>query len=510
MKINRVFKAEDLAFLENLGIDRETLHFQLDCFEKGLPHIDIVRPATLGDGVKKLSKKEENHYTSVFERSNASRMKFVPASGEASRMFQNFFDLRAHRRFDNLTEKESLFFSRLKQLAFGERLLRQARLEYPDFEEMNFLQTQLAIVNTMLDKDKLNFAGVPKALFPFHKYEGREVSAMEDHIYEGTFYASLRGEARFLFTISKQHLHTFSGYWARIKEAVQEQTGCSCKVDFSFQSPATDAVAIDSLGNLVRTADGHILLRPSGHGALLENLSEVSADLIFIKNIDNVAERSRMEPSIRYKKILGGLLLDLRKEIIRLIRLLERESVSDQTLSDIRFFLESRLNICLPDGFDHFATDAKKAFFKSKLDRPLRVCGMIRDKGNPGGGPFWVRNPSADISLQILEKHQLEHQKFSSISDNDKPLYFNPVDMVCCFKNAVGIPYDLSQYSDRRNYFLSEKNYNLSRINTLERPGLWNGGMANWNTVFIQIPQKTFASVKNVTDLTGALHRPKG
>ena len=477
-----MFTEKDLQQIEKHGLTPDAVERQLENFRRGFPFLKVVRAASPGDGVMVVGDAEAAAAVARYER-EADRLgivKFVPASGAATRMFKELFEFvnegKRGKGIDTLLDNIGRF-------AFWPEL--KAVLP-PDADDK---ATVRAIV-----KDGLGYGQKPKGLVTFHAYPEGARKAVEEHLVEGAVYAAARGVARIHFTVSPEHIAGFETLLAEKVPVYEQRFGIRYDISFSVQKPATDTIAVNPDNTPFRQDDGTLLFRPAGHGALIENLNEIDADLIFIKNIDNVTTDARRGDTVRYKKVLAGVLLDLQGRAFEYLKALE---VGGAELEPIAEFIEKQLCVKLPAEYD-------SALLRAVLDRPIRVCGMVRNEGEPGGGPFWVGNPDGTESLQIAESSQ--------IAPDDLPLmqsatHFNPVDLVCGVRDSKGCKFDLRRYTDPATGFISSKSSGGRDLRAQELPGLWNGAMAKWNTVFVDVPVTTFSPVKVVQDLLRPQHQ---
>ena len=477
-----MFTEKDLQQIEKHGLTPDAVERQLENFRRGFPFLKVVRAASPGDGVMVVGDAEAAAAVARYER-EADRLgivKFVPASGAATRMFKELFEFvnegKRGKGIDTLLDNIGRF-------AFWPEL--KAVLP-PDADDK---ATVRAIV-----KDGLGYGQKPKGLVTFHAYPEGARKAVEEHLVEGAVYAAARGVARIHFTVSPEHIAGFETLLAEKVPVYERRFGIRYDISFSVQKPSTDTLAVNPDNTPFRQDDGTLLFRPAGHGALIENLNEIDADLIFIKNIDNVTTDARRGDTVRYKKVLAGVLLDLQGRAFEYLKALE---VGGAELEPIAEFIEKQLCVKLPAEYD-------SALLRAVLDRPIRVCGMVRNEGEPGGGPFWVGNPDGTESLQIAESSQ--------IAPDDLPLmqsatHFNPVDLVCGVRDSKGCKFDLRRYTDPATGFISSKSSGGRDLRAQELPGLWNGAMAKWNTVFVDVPVTTFSPVKVVQDLLRPQHQ---
>lgn len=476
------FSEQDLQQIQEHGLSPESVERQVENFKRGFPFLKVVKAASPEDGI--LIPTEEQIAAAVKRYEAAAEglsiQKFVPASGAATRMFKELFEFvnedKRGKGIDTLLQN-------IEKFAFWPEL--KALLKEGASEK--------EIVSAIV-KEGLNYGAKPKGLVTFHAYAEGNRKAVEEHLVEGARYAASNGVARIHFTVSQEHM---AGFKALLEERVphyEERFGLKYEISFSVQKPSTDTVAVNPDNTLFRTDEGKLLFRPAGHGALIENLNDLDADILFIKNIDNVTTDAQKADTITYKKALAGMLLDLQSLTFDLLGEL-REGKAD--LEEVASFVEDRLMVKLPKEYD-------AALLESILDRPIRLCGMVRNEGEPGGGPFWVENPDGTQSLQIAESSQ--------ISPEDMPLmkqatHFNPVDLICGVKRADGSKFDLTAYTDPETGFISSKSAGGRELRAQELPGLWNGAMAKWNTIFVDVPISTFSPVKVVQDLLRPQHQ---
>ena len=445
-----MFTPSDLAQLQARGISEEKALKQLQSFATGFPELDIVSAASIGNGVLNPTEEEIDAYVKAWQdylNEGHTVLKFVPASGAASRMFKDLFEYLETGERTKFIDK---FLSEKEHFAFASQLA--------DLDE------QAAVSHLLKD---MNYGNLPKGLLLFHSYEdGARTPALE-HLVEGAMYAASKGEVNIHFTVSHEHLPLFQAHLAEYQAAYEEKLGVKFHISYSEQKPSTDTLAANPDGTPFRTADGKLLFRPGGHGALIENLNEQEADVIFIKNIDNVVPDRLKGDTVRYKQLLAGVLVTEQKKIF--------EQLQDPTLT---------------------------ADQKAKLQRPLRVCGVVKNTGEPGGGPFLVREEDGTISCQILESSQISDPALMQ-----QATHFNPVDLVCATRDAEGKPYYMPDFVDEKSGFISHKSKDGKELLALELPGLWNGAMSRWNTIFVEVPVSTFNPVKTVNDLLRAEHQ---
>ncbi len=493
----------------DLTINKVVKH--LEIFTRGIPFVDIVTTATVGNGIQVVKKSEEQSLADYYESHMDSLdiVKFVPASGAATRMFKflhEFLD-----QFD--PEKESYrsyiknqdgnqvdrFFNGIKDFAFTTAVRAQIRSLYPQYKKSSKGARFHLLAKALLNEEGLNYGNLPKGLIPFHKYKKHAVTAFEEQLYETAFYAAVGDDVYLHFTFSEEHLDLFKEEFEKIKSRVSRKTKKKFHISYSFQKKETNTLAVTDNNLPFRDEKGMLVFRPSGHGALLDNFNEIDADLIFIKNIDNVAAQEYAEKIAFHKKVLAGKLLSVQKRMFNYLKELE-EDVSLERMREMHSFVWNELNVKdIPSG---------KSDLIELLNRPIRVCGVVQNTGAPGGGPFWVRDEEGFTSLQIVEASQINQSDERQKSFLQEATHFNPVDLVCGVRDYQGNKFDLVSYRDPNTGFISRKYENGKPIKALELPGLWNGSMAKWHTLFVEVPLITFNPVKTVNDLLKKEHRP--
>lgn len=473
----------------------EDIEKQLVFFKQGFPPLEVLGPAVPGNGITCLSPEEQNKYIQIYKGWNGTRASFVPASGAASRMFKDLFkakEVLKSRGREGLSGNAQVFFEELHRFAF-----------YPLLEKEEGFDTShaLGILDILLDRNGLDFAFLPKGLIPFHKYPEGPKTPFEEHLTEAALAtANPNGTVSVHFTVSEEHLERFKELWKHVRSTVEKRFGLTFHVGFSLQSPSTDTLAVTPDNVPFRIEDGTLLFRPGGHGALLKNLNRLKEDLIVIRNIDNVVPEALLEPVIHWRKVLAGYLVHCKDRVHTYINILkqQQEVVTEELLQEISRFLTD--TFCITHApFSRENRRAYASYLLSVLDRPLRVCGMVPITDEPGGGPFRIRERDGSSSLQILEEVQLNGKKYNAT-------HFNPVDLVCSIKDVHGHVYPLQKYADEDTGFVSYKTLEGRDLKALELPGLWNGAMSRWNTVFVEVPMDTFNPVKTVTDLLRKEH----
>ncbi len=515
---------QDIQQIENKGLTQKKVEEQIELFKSGLPSINLQSAATIEhgiNGIKKFTEAEKQHYIQYFDtkRDAVSILKFVPASGAATRMFKTLFnfvelynpDVETINSFINRYKDSdlSVFLVGIEKLPFYHIVLKEIETYYPEYDSFSNDKQKHVFVKTMLDEDKLNYGFYPKGLLPFHKYKDHIATAFEEHLFESALYSSSGGEAKLHFTISEKYKHIFDDEFKRIQDIVERKTKTKFHISFSYQKDSTDTIAVTPKNEPFREEDGQLVFRPSGHGALLENLNDLDADIIFIKNIDNVVVY-KYESDVAYnKKMLAGLLLEVQEQTFKHLKDLNDTEVSDEKLIEIAEFLVNRLNVKVSHEFEKYSKKYQIEYLIEKLNRPIRVCGMVKNEGEPGGGPFWVKEESGNISLQIVESAQVDRKNKNQKEILKNATHFNPVDLVCGVKNYKGEKFDLLNYVDSKTAFITMKTKTGKDLKALELPGLWNGSMAYWNSIFVEVPLITFNPVKTVTDLLKPTHQIK-
>lgn len=505
-----MFSQEDLDFLSNKGITPEKVEKQLESFRTGFPYLKLQGSASPGAGILEISEEDGAHYMKVWDRylhENKRILKFVPASGAASRMFKDLFEFLTSGKNTPETPFEKNFFDHLPKFAFYQDLQAAClKNEGRSIEALLEEGCYAAVVSNLLEKKGLDYGALPKGMLKFHNYPQGARTAMEEHFVEGALYAAnANGHVNLHFTVSPEHRELFEKLARDAKSFYENKYGVIYDISFSVQKSSTDTIAADSDNQPFRE-NGHLVFRPGGHGALIENLNEMKADIIFIKNIDNVVPDHLKEITVRYKQILGGVLVSLQQQIFAYLDLLESGRYTHTQLLEILHFLQSSLFVKNPETKQ--LEDSELALYiKRKLQRPLRVCGMVKNVGEPGGGPFLAYNQDGTYSLQILESSQIDMKDPVSKAYFDQSTHFNPVDLVCGVTDKSGNPYDLLAHVDPQTGFISLKSKNGKELKALELPGLWNGAMSDWNTVFVDVPVETFNPVKTVNDLLRDQHQ---
>ena len=503
---------KDLKTLQERGIAVSTLDEQLAHFASGFPYLKLQGSATVGHGI--IAPDDELCHRAVerwdqYLADGGEVCKFVPASGAASRMFKALFSfVNSEETTAPADSPVGQLLSRLGELPFkGELDAVLSAQTGKTSDDLLAEGRQKEIIAAIVGKEGMNYGGLPKGLLTFHKYaDGTTRTPVEEQLVEGAQTAAVGGKVKIHFTVSADHQKLFDAKFSRAIPAVEAKTGMKFDVSTSVQKPSTDTVAANPDGTPFRDEQGNMVFRPGGHGALIANLSDIDSTVVFIKNIDNVVPDTHREATVKYKKIIAGILMLVHDDIARYLEILNAGTYNIADLDAMYSFCKDTLCIHAPE-YDKMDTAAKAAWFKAKFNRPLRVCGMVRNEGEPGGGPYIAYNPDGTASPQILESTQIDKNNAASMAMMSKATHFNPVDLVCYIKDTEGKPFDLPKYVDPATGFISEKSLGGRELRALELPGLWNGAMADWNTVFVEVPVLTFNPVKTVNDLLRPMHK---
>ena len=501
---------EDLRQIESKGITEKQIETQLEEFKTGFPFLKLEAAAAIGKGIIAPEEDELKAYVKAWEDYKASGkdiMKFVPASGAASRMFKDMFAFLSADYDVPTTAFEKTYFDNIRKFAFYDALDKKCMenkgkgvdllIEEGDYK---------AVVAAMLEASGLNYGQLPKGLLLFHNYEEGPRTPMEEHLVEGALYAASNGEANVHFTVSHEHMTLFEKKVEEKLDVYAKKYGINYNVSFSEQKPSTDTVAANPDNTPFRTEDGKLLFRPGGHGALIENLNEIDADVIFIKNIDNVVPDRLKEDTVTFKQVIAGVLVTLQKKAFEYLEVLDSGKYDHEKLQEIIRFVQR--DLCCRKGDLKLLEDAELVIYlRKKLNRPMRVCGVVKNVGEPGGGPFLTYNQDGTVSLQILESSQIDKSNEEYQKMFTEGTHFNPVDLVCAVKDYKGRRFNLPDYVDKSTGFISSKSKNGKELKALELPGLWNGAMSDWSTVFVEVPLSTFNPVKTVNDLLREQHQ---
>jgi len=515
------FSEADQQQLAERGISPAMAAAQLEMYRQGIPPIQLVRACDLDDGIRKLAIENyaylaRNHANTV---NSGGVVKFVPASGAATRLVEHLLQFSHNDRLD-LDELELLvkqndksaqsvwtFFQNINSFAFYLELKSVLSFHGFDIEKLLTGKQVKPILDYLLTEKGMNYANLPKGLITFHKYGNHTRTPLEEHIIEGLEYVQDSQRTVHLhFTVPEafrkqieRHLRNFIAQY--------EKRGVSFDLTFSIQKPHTDIIAVDQNNEPFRDERGRLVFRPGGHGALLDNLNDLDADIVFIKNVDNVAPDHLKLPTYRYKRILCGYLVEIQQQIFNYLKLLEDAKLNSKKITEIRDFAAQTLSTHFPDHWDTLVNSDKREYLYRKLNRPLRICGMVKTHETRGGGPFWVRDSGGNVSLQIVEMAQVDQQDENQKRILDSARYFNPVDLVCGIRDFKGQPFNLHDFKDPQADFITTKSFNGRLLKALEHPGLWNGSMAYWNTIFVEVPISTFTPVKYLNDLLSSDHQ---
>lgn len=505
--------------LAKKGISQENLENQISRFKTGFQLVKLQKAAVVNDGILEITKDKSQDFIDLYEskKQELDILKFVPASGAATRMFKFLheflqeFDpvVDSFNSFVNKKKARDLFafFVGIEKFPFYTDIIEDLQKEDSNWPALPDREKKLRFVRKMLFKDGFNYSSMPKGLVPFHKYSNFTATAFEEHLHEASGYATSQNKAKLHFTIAPEFKDDFKQEFQRIQDKVEEKTGVQFDISFSYQQPDTDTIAVDLKDNPIIDEKGNFFFRPAGHGALLENLNRLDADLIFIKNIDNVTVTTFKDKVAFYKKMLAGLLLDVQKRSFEYLGQLDQSTPSKELLEEIEKFIQNQLQARLPLEYHKYKTEYQLEAVRNRLNRPLRVCGMVKNEGEPGGGPFWVLNETGQPSLQIVESAQVDQDNHQQRKIVSNCTHFNPVDLVCGVRDYKGNKFDLTKFRDLETGFITRKSRIGQELKAQELPGLWNGSMAHWNTIFVEVPLITFNPVKTVNDLLKPAHQ---
>ena len=514
-----MFTKNDIAQIEKRGSSLPGIEKQITHFKKGFPYLKVLRPATIDDGIIRMDEEVVSVAVKRFVKKvheGLQPMKFVPASGAASRMFQSLFAfaeaadndekaviLLEEQRFKSVKQ----FFEKLTSFAFFKKLEAALGSTRTASGELRYCE----IIDYVLSDKGLNYGFLPKGLLDFHLYGQESRTPVEEHMIEGALYgADNQGNVKLHFTVSPEHLDFFVKKTEHAALLFEPKYGVKYQITFSEQKPSTDTIAVDPEDNPFRLADGSLFFRPAGHGALLDNLNELNADILFVKNIDNVVPDRLKDQTVRYKMALALLLTEYQERIFSYLRILEKRSgfIPDSQIAEMVEFTEKEL--CTEPDENQYYSDKSTLihYLFRKLNRPIRICGMVKNEGEPGGGPFWARNADGTVSLQVVESSQIDSNDPAQMDIAQHATHFNPVDLVCGVRDFKGEKFDLIQFRDPETGFISSKSKDGKTLKAQELPGLWNGAMADWITLFVEVPVITFNPVKTINDLLRTEHQP--
>ena len=501
-----MFKENDIKQITGRGATVKQIEAQVESFRKGFPWMKIVGPATPKRGIAVLSEDQVKAAAEYYDKASiAGKCKFVPASGAASRMFKDMFSgLSTLESGKDLAPDApgSKFAARIREFAFYDPAVFG--------EPEDSAAYRKAALSKLLTPDGLDYGAKPKGVLKFHRYPAEVRTALAEHFVEAQQYMrNADGSCNLIVTISPEHRPLFEAAVAEIKDAYEARYGVKYNVKFTYQDKATDTVAVDPDNKPFRKEDGSLLFRPAGHGALIYNLNQVEEEVVSIKNIDNVSHEKLLGTTATWKKVLLGEALRLRDTIFAYLRrfdaLTDPEGADAYNLcNEVEDFLDRKLCVQVPLSR---STAERAEMLRAKLDRPIRVCGMVRNEGEPGGGPFVIAGKDGATSLQILESVQINPDDAGAREALSRATHFNPVDLVCCLRNYKGEKFNLLEHVDPEAGFISSKSYQGRELKALELPGLWNGAMSDWNTLFVEVPLETFNPVKVVMDLLRPAHQ---
>lgn len=508
------FSLKDQAQLQSKGIAPDKVNEQIATFKKGIPFVKLLRPATKNDGIIAFSKAEQKKLIARFKGAipQLNVMKFVPASGAASRMFKALFTFLEEYKPNSESLKSYLERTNNKEIAQFQKQIEAfpfydaitsklpTSMETPGHQLYGFIQAMFA-------EEGHNFGFLPKGLLPFHTYKDATATPFKEHLKEAAMYAASNGQANLHFTVSEEHHELFKEEFDRVGQEISDATNTEFKISYSYQHKTTDTIAVTEANELFRNQDGSLLFRPGGHGALIQNLNTQDADVVFIKNIDNVVVDSYLDEITESKQMLGGVLVQLQEQAFAFAKIIENKTVSEHQVDAIQSFLATQLHVVFPERFEVMKHEEKITFLQQTLHKPIRVCGMVKNEGEPGGGPFWITAPNGDVSLQIVESAQVNMNDEAQVTILKQSTHFNPVDLVCGIRNYKGEKYNLLDFVDHEQGFITDKTKDGKALKALELPGLWNGGMAYWHTIFVEVPLVTFNPVKTVNDLLKPTHQ---
>lgn len=499
---------QDKEQLSKKGISEAQIDEQLKCFETGFPYLKLEAAASIGQGIIAPDQAQYLAAWEEYKKGESTIVKFVPASGAASRMFKNLFEFLGGENDVPTSDFEKKFFDNITKFAFYDDLTNVCQKNTgKGIDALVANGEYKAVVAALLESAGLNYGQLPKGLLKFHNYEDGPRTPLEEHLVEGALYASGKtGQVNVHFTVSPEHRALFEALVAEKAEKYAAKYGINYNISFSEQKPSTDTVAADMENKPFRNEDGSLLFRPGGHGALIENLNDLDADIVFIKNIDNVVPDRLKDETVTYKNLLAGVLVTLQKQVFDYLELLDSGKYTQEQVEEIIRFVQQQL-CCRKADIKELEDAELVLYLKNKLNRPMRVCGMVKNVGEPGGGPFLAYNQDGTVSLQILESSQIDMSDPAKKAMFEKGTHFNPVDLVCAVKNYKGEKFDLTKYVDKATGFISYKSKSGRELKALELPGLWNGAMSDWSTIFVEVSLGTFNPVKTVNDLLREQHQ---
>ena len=510
------FSSQDFLQILDSKIPLTQIEKQLSIYKNGVAKANLNRPAVINDGILKLNEEEFQHFSKLFDtkKDNFKLKKFIPASGAASRMFKflneflNEFDIENETINAYINRKNAIelivFLAGMEKFPFFKAIDNELLEEFPDFKSWNKDRQNYYFIKWLLDENHFDFSNKPKGVLPFHQYQNDIATPIEEHLHESVLYSCANGISNLHFTVSETHKLQFENTLENVKRKIEDASEIKINISFSHQQKYTDSIAVGFDNKPCRNHNGELVFRPGGHGALIENLNSLDADIVFIKNIDNVIQNDA-ETIAFYKKSLAGILIELQEKVN--FYLLKIDSIPENEIAPLVNFVEQQLNIKVNLDFSKYTLENKISNLKEILNRPIRVCGMVKNECEPGGGPFWVTDWKGNTTLQIVESAQIDFSNEKQALIASKATHFNPVDLVCGLKDYKGSKFDFRNFIDYNSGFIVEKNKFGKPIKGYELPGLWNGAMANWITIFVEVPLFTFNPVKTVNDLLKPAHQ---
>jgi hypothetical protein len=502
-----MFSKKDLIQIEQHGITQKSAERQLNIVTQEKINLSVVKPALAQDGLFVFNQQEINDLIANYSMQIAEEkiIKFVPSSGAATRMFKDLFiamdGLHRNVPVNELPDKVLTFFGNLHDFAFFPALKARLMNDGMDIDVLLSEKNYLPVLSYLLTEKGLNYGKLPKALLLFHRYPQHSRTALEEHLTEAADYACGKDRtARLHFTVSPEHVDLFKSHCQQVVPVYEKQFGFTYHIDFSTQDNSTDTIAFTTDNKPFRDKEGNLVFRPGGHGSLIENLNHIDADIVLIKNIDNITLDTYKSDTVEYKKLLICFLLRIRARVFSYLAMLDTMLLLEE-LKQAESFLEEVFFFHFEQSYFSLPVSEKKKYLYTVLNRPIRVCGMVKRENEPGGGPFWVKDASGKLSLQIVETSEMDLSDSKQRAILEHSAFFNPVDLVCSIKDHQGKSFNLVDYIDHSRYFVSEKSCEGETLKAIENPGLWNGAMSNWLTVFVSVPLTTFTPVKAVNDL---------
>jgi len=507
-----MFTPDEITQIKTRGFNIEKIKNQIAKFQQGVPFAKIIKPAQINDGIINCSDEKIQKFTALYEETIKSKdvVKFVPASGAATRMFKSLHNVKETGNIGTKTDQDSMkyLFENIEKIAFYNDLKNIVEKNGTDFQQLINNMDYRTIAGYILDENGLGYGNYPKALILFHSYDDLIRTAIEEHLVEGAKYAKGgNNKINIHFTVQSDHQKTIDNLVHNKTPEYESKYDANYCISYSVQDPLTNTIAVDLDNKPFKLENGTILFRPAGHGALIQNLNKIDADIVIIKNIDNIVPEKFANDTYTYKKVLGGCLIETQKTVFEYLNQLKLNNISVDQIQEITDYAETTLSLIPPDKFHQFNKQQKIDYLISKFNRPIRICGMVKAEGDTGGGPFWMENSDGSVSLQVVESVQINNDCEKSVSLMKQATHFNPVDLVCSFTDINGRKFDLNKYIDNNQVFISQKSLQGRELKALELPGLWNGAMADWITLFVEVPLSTFNPVKTVNDLLKKMHQ---